>query len=768
MGWAASLRQSLGSLGRAAPRKFTEGFRSGWSDRPPATWASGAYAQSQRSSPSREASRVSWRLVASSQVAVRRFGWIVVPTALAALAALARRSEGPPKLTVLTGALVLAYAGCLAWALRARMRSRTSLQGDGVRAEFQSSALISLGLVGLVERLPSQWAVLVWLGLLLLLGQAALARRPYLAIGVGVWVSCLLVGAGLVRTDSPAPWVALTMAWALGAVLRKHVGLRVAGSEAVAKAAAAAELDRLKQTARSYRLLDRYRDDRTSIPPLEHDAAGDEERSLRGSLEEMHATLEATLALSRAALSARGVLLLSLDPGRKQLSVRVHSSDEGVCERPVGAHAGIFGVAAEAGALVELLGNEVRQPPVYEPSRPCGHLAACWVTSQGAAVGVLLVERSHPEHFTSAQRASFECTASLVQRAIDGERLLFGLQRAKLEQGKLYRSLDQLSAARTEGQVASAAVQSALHFAGVDFAAVTLARGEGQHEVGAAVGSGSGDFVGQRFAGGDGLVAMVVETRHALPVAGQRASSPQRVFAEGLPRPPQESLLVLPLSGRQGVFGTLVLGSHTPAAFGGEDPLSLQLLSRHVAVSLSNAHMIERLESLATCDGPTGLLNKRALTEMAQAKLLSARRFNKPLSVMVCDLDHFKRVNDTYGHDVGDRVIVAFAEVLKRSNRQTDAVGRFGGEEFVMVCEETEEAGALQLSARICSELEAIVFVTPRGSLSVTCSIGIAACNEQTHTWEQVFKLADTALYAAKRTGRNRAVVWSPQLSKTE
>lgn len=696
-------------------------------------------------------------------LAARRIGWITAPLTLAAAAAGLQRNHAPP---AVSAAVVATYALSLGWALRVRLSRGARSLRDSARSDFHISALVGLGLVATAERFPAQWVALVWLGLLLLLGRAALGRRPELALGLGVWVSGLLFGAGLVRLESPASLLAWALAWALGVSLRKHVALRVAGSEAVAKAAAAAELDRLKQAARSYRLHHRYRDDRTSIPPFEQDAGRDEESRLRGSLEEIHATLEATLALSRTALGARGALLLSLDSGRGQLSVRVHSSDEAVSELPVGAHAGIFGVAAEAGGLVELLGNEVRQPPVYEPPLECGHLAACWVTSQGEAVGVLLVERSRREHFTSVERTSFERTASLVRRAIDGERLLFELQRAKLEQGMLYRSLDQLSEARTEGQVALAAVQSARHFAGVDFAAVTLARGAGRHEVGAAEGAHSEGLVGQRFAGGDGLVAMVVETRHALPVAGPRATGPQRVFAAGLPSPPQESLLVLPLSGLQGVLGTLVLGSHTHGVFGDQDQLSLQLLSRHIAVSLSNAHMIERLESLATCDGPTGLLNKRALIEIAQAKLLSARRFSKPLSVLVCDLDHFKRVNDTYGHDVGDRVIVAFAEVLKRSHRQTDAVGRFGGEEFVMVCEETDQAGALQLSGRICSELAAIAFVTPHGSFNVTCSIGIAAVNQETGTWEEVFKLADTALYAAKRGGRNRAVVWSDELSQ--
>jgi diguanylate cyclase (GGDEF)-like protein len=154
------------------------------------------------------------------------------------------------------------------------------------------------------------------------------------------------------------------------------------------------------------------------------------------------------------------------------------------------------------------------------------------------------------------------------------------------------------------------------------------------------------------------------------------------------------------------------------------------------------------------------LFNKRALTELGQQKVRSATRFKKPLSLLVCDLDHFKDVNDTHGHDVGDLVIRGFADVLRRVKRDTDAVGRFGGEEFVVVCEETDEAGAALLAERVRAELESTTFHTERGPLQVTCSIGIAPFPAAGATWESLFKATDEALYASKRGGRNRATVW--------
>jgi two-component system cell cycle response regulator len=181
-------------------------------------------------------------------------------------------------------------------------------------------------------------------------------------------------------------------------------------------------------------------------------------------------------------------------------------------------------------------------------------------------------------------------------------------------------------------------------------------------------------------------------------------------------------------------------------------------------VSLANARMVKRLEELATTDGLTSLLNKRALTELARQKLRSAQRFGKPLSVLICDLDHFKSVNDTHGHDVGDRVISGFADVLRRTKRETDTVGRFGGEEFVVVCEQTDVEGAELLATRIRAELKATTFVTPAGALVVTCSVGVATYPYAGKDWDALFKATDEALYASKRGGRDRVTVWSARL----
>jgi two-component system, cell cycle response regulator len=307
-------------------------------------------------------------------------------------------------------------------------------------------------------------------------------------------------------------------------------------------------------------------------------------------------------------------------------------------------------------------------------------------------------------------------------------------------------------------------VKSAREIAAFDFAAVTLFDAEEEmHEIRAVSGDGADNLLGARFPHNTGLVAMVVQNLHPLPYKGEvEEGQKQKVFSHRLPMPPMASVLVLPLVVRDRPLGTLVLGARRRGAFGDAVRPTLEVLARHVAVSLANARMVKKLEEMATTDGMTGLLNKRALLQLAGDKITAATRFRRKLSLLVTDIDFFKKVNDNYGHDVGDVVIKGLGDILRRVKRGTDSVARFGGEEFVMICEETDDKGAMLLAERIRTELSATVFPTPKGPLRVTCSIGLATFPDGGRDYEQLFKAADDALYASKEGGRNRCTAWFP------
>ena len=525
------------------------------------------------------------------------------------------------------------------------------------------------------------------------------------------------------------------------------------------------ELKKMKDAARSYRLIGAPT---SAKEPASSHGRDDEERLLRSGVDEIHQAVEFALGLLRRTLGLRTAVLLGTDPSAQNLHIQeLSSSEDAIAPGPFTTRDGIFGAALSKLEQLALAGPKSGQHVPYYSRKPAiGSVCATPLLDHGQPRGLLVVDRESREPFTPEEQATLAGAARFILRAIENERVFVQLERAKVEQGKLYRAANALAAATTEAQVIEAGVNGAREFAAFDFAVVTLFdRTNSEHEICAVSGEGAAELVGQRFKHNSGLVSMVVANRHALPYRGDYDPSRQVVFTRRLVPPDMPSLLVLPLLVHERALGTLVLGSRRKSAFGDSVRPTLEVLASHVAVSLANARMLARLEEMATLDGLTGLYNKRALIEVGGQKLKSAKRFNKPLSLLVCDIDHFKKVNDTYGHDVGDVVIKGFADVLKRVKRDTDAVGRFGGEEFVIVCEETDERGAEQLAERIRTELSAVKFPTELGTLQVTCSVGVAPFPAAGAGWEQLFKATDEALYASKRGGRNRVTVWTPRLS---
>jgi diguanylate cyclase (GGDEF)-like protein len=166
----------------------------------------------------------------------------------------------------------------------------------------------------------------------------------------------------------------------------------------------------------------------------------------------------------------------------------------------------------------------------------------------------------------------------------------------------------------------------------------------------------------------------------------------------------------------------------------------------------------EVLRRLAVTDSLTGTFNRRHFMELMAREQRRADRYNTTYAILMIDIDHFKRVNDTYGHQVGDHAIQAMAEACKRTTRPTDIVARYGGEEFIVTLTHTDQPGALQVAERLRQAVADIVVPTEQGPLSFTISIGVSSYVKQSAV-DQAIGRADQALYRAKQTGRNRVCV---------
>ncbi|HEX2732584.1 MAG TPA: GGDEF domain-containing protein [Polyangiaceae bacterium] len=668
---------------------------------------------------------------------------------------------------ILGQTLIALYLASTVWRIYRRARVLDALSAP--RRELELAVHLTTCVYAVVTQVQGQFAgpyhalaYALVAGLSGLLCVRAVVLSVLLAIG-------LEFGLGHARLNLPlqtaATHAALLAAFAgLNTLVLRGEVQRV---RRLSKQRVESELSRIKEAARNYRL--------TGVPKSAADGAfnrvmappGDEDRLVRSSIDQVQVNLRFMLTLLRRTLRLRTAALLWLDDSGQRLLLREASSELPNLETgPFGAKEGVLSAALSSGHIVTIDESKATgRMPLLPRAEPAGALAAVPVLESGHAVGVLLVENERGAGGLQDASGLLADAASYALRVVESERSFVGLQRAKTEQGKLYQAADMLAEARSEVAVIRAGVDAARQFASFDFAAVTLFHAESStHEICAVSGPGANDLVGQTFENNTGLVSMVVSNQHPLPYKGEYHRSRQVVFASTLPLAEMPSLIILPLKVHDSVLGTLVLGSNTKGAFGeGVRPI-LEVLARHVAVSLANARMMKRLEDLATTDGLTGLLNKRALTEVARQKLRSAQRFKKPLSVIIGDIDHFKRVNDQFGHDVGDQVIQGFADVLRKGKRETDAVARFGGEEFVIVCEETDTQGALLLAERIRTELAGVEFHSSQGALRVTCSLGVATLPASGQDWDALFKSADEALYSSKRSGRNRVTAWSPSM----
>jgi diguanylate cyclase (GGDEF)-like protein len=166
----------------------------------------------------------------------------------------------------------------------------------------------------------------------------------------------------------------------------------------------------------------------------------------------------------------------------------------------------------------------------------------------------------------------------------------------------------------------------------------------------------------------------------------------------------------------------------------------------------------QELERLATTDGMTGIYNRRHFLTLADREWSRAKRYRRPLSLLMIDIDFFKAINDTYGHQVGDRMISHMAGLARDCKRDTDVLARIGGEEFALLLPETTLDQANIVAERLRCEVAGRPLGAADMFVAATVSIGVAAADTSTVEFLQLMKAADQALYEAKRAGRNRVM----------
>jgi diguanylate cyclase (GGDEF)-like protein len=521
------------------------------------------------------------------------------------------------------------------------------------------------------------------------------------------------------------------------------------------------EVERLREEARDFRLISSS----LAADPSTRSRAADEERLAIGAVETIHLSLFYTLELLKKSLDLHTCVLLWLDESGERLRVKELVTDSDcVPSVTIAADAGAIGTVVKNRLLVNLKDPKRGHLPYYSGPLPEGEVGSFLgvpVLEDGHLRGVLCADRNPGRPFTEHDEALLLGAAEQMVRALQSERVFAQVERAKYEHERFFAALARLNRALGIEQVCQTTFEAAREICDFDFAAVTVIDPHsGQHTVLDAVGEVPKGLVASPVDRA-GLVSMVVKNRHFLPAGGEVRDREAPVYSKKVRLHGMESLLVLPLICADAPVGSFAVASKRARAFPKDKREMLTVIANHVAVSLANAQMYGRMEAMATTDGLTGLVNHRTFQERFLEMLLRAERAGGRQALILTDIDHFKKVNDTYGHPVGDEVLRGVARVVRDCVRKVDLAARYGGEEFAIVLEGTDERGAREFAERIRTEVQKQVFPSDKGPFSVTLSLGIAVFPEDGRDKKALIANADQALYHAKRSGRNRHVAWS-------
>ncbi len=228
-----------------------------------------------------------------------------------------------------------------------------------------------------------------------------------------------------------------------------------------------------------------------------------------------------------------------------------------------------------------------------------------------------------------------------------------------------------------------------------------------------------------------------------------------------------QSFLMVPLLAGEDILGVIRLNSQKSAAYQAYDEDILTTLANQTAMAVENALMVRQIRDMAIRDGLTGVYNHRYFQEKLGEEIIKAERYNKDLSLALLDVDHFKKFNDSYGHQEGDKVLRVVANVIQGTIRhKIDTVARYGGEEFAVILPESDGNSGKELAERIRKNIESYLFENDsKIPYRVTVSIGVASYPFDARDQKVLIQSADQALYEAKKAGRNRAKRFSTDVT---
>jgi len=226
-----------------------------------------------------------------------------------------------------------------------------------------------------------------------------------------------------------------------------------------------------------------------------------------------------------------------------------------------------------------------------------------------------------------------------------------------------------------------------------------------------------------------------------------------------------KTMLCVPMTLKESVMGCITVYRKTAGSYNEHDILLLRIFASEAVEAVEKARLLEELKRQAHIDSLTELFNKKSTLNHLNAEVARSQRYDFPLSVFFIDLDGFKQFNDQYGHLRGDKLLYDTGSIIRHHCRTSDIIGRFGGDEFVIIAPQTNEEGAKVLGERLCEAIAAHDFLPQvdkqaQQVMIMTCSIGISMMPNHGAEADLLLDKADQALYMSKRQGKNQAIIW--------
>lgn len=499
------------------------------------------------------------------------------------------------------------------------------------------------------------------------------------------------------------------------------------------------ELKRIKDKAHMYDMQSLEEEDHIACA-YQHSTIHDEELSKIASA-------------IKESLYADGVHIFLISPDGS-LGLR-YSTDI-----PVLYHSGIVQRVVEEGIPRLLTFDSKNLTPGYAVNYEINSLIAVPLKHGNAFTGVLVIDSLRRHAFNTRDLEIMEKYGEVVSSIIFRQQISFLKERSERPMRLLHEETERLTTTIKQEELCSLMVRSCHRVFSSSRVSLILREGK-EFVIFKEEGSGESKIslqIKPNFIVSNPFYSLIAEEKKFLhiPELEKEDFTYLPFHAKNA-----NSLLIVPLWYEHELSGLLVILSEKRNAFNLEQIEFLRIYANQAATAFQNARLYKEIENLATTDGLTGLFNHRKFQEELERELKRHERSDKPLCLCLCDIDFFKKINDTYGHPAGDAVLKGVAGIIRQTVRSTDIPARYGGEEFAIILIETPIKEARLIAERLRKKVESHKFTYKGSTIKATLSLGIASFHSGLRIQKgKLIENADKALYHAKHNGRNQTILW--------